>query len=229
MKNILIESCSDFINSDINESYKIIKEGMFDSSESFWKKITDFIKKVVLWIRTKILTLFGKFDKNIKTFKLLLKDSELSSNVYSENIVAKLSIEVHAINEDISLLDNAVTENKEGYIEGKLLGIKRSSKEYDMNMDIIKKNLENANLRNYKNCITVEKFLADSENTIKTLTSKLNSVTSTYRNITQEQAELITEFLNICMARIKDGVTCVNTIMANTPLVPWHKRTDKND
>lgn len=229
MKNILIESCSDFINSDINESYKIIKEGMFDSSESFWKKITDFIKKVVLWIRTKILTLFGKFDKNIKTFKLLLKDSELSTNVYSENIVENLSIIVHAINEDMSLLDNAVAENKEGYIEGKLLGIKRSSKEYDNEMHIVNRHLEKANLRNYKNCITVEKFLAESENTIKTLTSKLNSVTSTYRNITQEQAELITEFLNICMARIKDGVTCVNTIMANTPLIPWHKRTDKND
>lgn len=229
MKNILIESCSDFINSDINESYKIIKEGMFDSSESFWKKITDFIKKVVLWIRTKILTLFGKFDKNIKTFKLLLKDSELSTNVYSENIVEKLSIIVHAINEDMSLLDNAVAENKEGYIEGKLLGIKRSSKEYDNEMHVANRHLEKANLRNYKNCLSVEKFLADSENTIKTLTSKLNSVASTYRNITQEQAELITEFLNICMTRIKDGVTCVNTIMANTPLVPWNKRTDKED
>lgn len=229
MRNILIESCSDFINSDINESYSAIKEGMFDSSESFWKKIMDFIKKVVLWIRTKILTLFGKFNKNIKTFKLLLKDSELHTNVSSEHIIEKLYGVMDAINEDISLLDNAVAENKEGYIEGKLFEIKRSSREYDNTMDVINMHLEKANLRNYKNCLSVEKFLADSENTIKTLTSKLNSVTSIYRNITKEQAELITEFLNICMTRIKDGVTCVNTIMANTPLVPWNKRTDKED
>lgn len=228
MNRLLVESCNDFIVYNINESYTTLINEAYDSAENskWWAKIIEFVRRAIVWVKTKILSLFGKFTKNIKALKDRLKNSTLKSDKGLEPALTQISFTLSSIITDSDLLLTSINNNDEGFIEAKIEETKSKNEAYAKIDKSIAEDVKDITLNNYPDCLKLEEILNKAENSIKDMNEKFNNITSKYKNVTDEQAVLVNEIVNINISRVKSCIIHLNTIINNTPLEYWDKRTD---